>query len=81
MYIAPYLGLLEVIGSYVYRDNKNIKYYPDEKNKFVFIRGDYSDFCRMIINIINNGIEAVEGKKVEIEVKYKVKGEEVKIVV
>jgi sensor histidine kinase regulating citrate/malate metabolism len=34
----------------------------------------------MVSNIINNGIEAAaEGKKVEIEVKYKVKGEEVEI--
>jgi signal transduction histidine kinase len=81
MVIAPYLGISEVLNRHEYISNKNynINYYPDEKNKIVFIKGDYSDFCRMMSNIINNGVEAVEGKKAEIKVGYEVKGEEVEI--
>jgi sensor histidine kinase regulating citrate/malate metabolism len=30
-------------------------------------------------NIINNGVESVEGKKADIEISYEVKGEEVEI--
>jgi sensor histidine kinase regulating citrate/malate metabolism len=30
-------------------------------------------------NIINNGVEAVEGKKAEIEIRYEEKGEEVEL--
>jgi PAS domain S-box-containing protein len=83
MYINPYFGLLEMIKRYEYRDNKNysIKYYPDEKNKLVFIRGDYSDFCRMMSNVINNAVEATQEIKNggEIEIAYMVEKGEVKI--
>ena len=50
--------------------------------KFVFIRGNFVDFSRMLVNILNNGVEAIdgkEGKRGEIEVRYKEKGEEVEI--
>jgi nitrogen fixation/metabolism regulation signal transduction histidine kinase len=38
------------------------------------MRGDSTYFERMISNIINNDIEAVEGKKAEIEIRYEEKG-------
>jgi signal transduction histidine kinase len=43
-----------------------------EKGK-VYIKGDKTDFRRMMINVIKNGIEAIdgkEGKEGEIEVRY-----------
>ncbi|MDR1245080.1 MAG: HAMP domain-containing histidine kinase [Endomicrobium sp.] len=52
-----------------------------EKGK-VYIKGDKTDFRRMMINVIKNGIEAIdgkEGKEGEIEVRYEEKGEEVEI--
>jgi C4-dicarboxylate-specific signal transduction histidine kinase len=55
--------------------NKDVEIKYEEKEKGVFIKGDRRDFA----NIINNGIEAVEGKKAEIEVRYEEKGEEVEI--
>jgi archaellum component FlaF (FlaF/FlaG flagellin family) len=57
----------------------NIRFKPDENNKYVFIRGDYSDFSRMMSNIINNAVEAIERKEGIIEVSYKVAGEEVEV--
>jgi signal transduction histidine kinase len=59
----------------------NITYTPDEKNKEVYIKGDRGDFSRMMSNMINNGAEALEGKGGSIEIMYKVKGEEVELVV
>jgi hypothetical protein len=69
-----------MIKRYEYRDNKsyNIKYYPDEKNKFMFISGDYSDFCRMMSNVINESTYARD-KEGEIEIAYKRVLEEVEI--
>jgi PAS domain S-box-containing protein len=60
---------------------KNVEIKYEGKEKEVFIKGDISDFERMMSNIINNGIEAVEGKKAEIEIRYEEKGEEVELIV
>ncbi|MDR2399972.1 MAG: PAS domain-containing protein, partial [Endomicrobium sp.] len=82
--ISPYKSLLEIVKSSEYRyQDKSIKFKTelDEEGKIVLVKGDPSDFGRMMSNIINNGIEAAEGKKVEIEVTYKVIGEEVEIMV
>ncbi|MDR2067233.1 MAG: GHKL domain-containing protein, partial [Endomicrobium sp.] len=47
----------------------------------MFIRGDFSNFSRMMSNLINNGVDAIDEKReeVEVEVSYEVKGEEVEV--
>ena len=45
----------------------------------VFIRGNFVDFNRMLVNILNNAVEAIENKKGKIRVGYIEKGEEVEI--
>ncbi|MDR2427957.1 MAG: GHKL domain-containing protein [Endomicrobium sp.] len=56
-----------------------IKRVFNREEKFVFIKGNFVDFSRMVLNLVNNGIESVEGKKADIEISYEVKGEEVEI--
>jgi hypothetical protein len=34
-------------------------YTPNPKYKFVFIKGNYTDFCRMMSNLLNNAVEAI----------------------
>ncbi|MDR2066662.1 MAG: GHKL domain-containing protein, partial [Endomicrobium sp.] len=86
-YIAPY-SIKDVIDRKRYECSKKpiqIKYNPDEDNKFVFIRGDFSNFSRMMSNLINNAVEAVENIKKQgegiVEVSYDVKGVEVEVIV
>ncbi|MDR1434056.1 hypothetical protein, partial [Candidatus Endomicrobiellum devescovinae] len=38
------------------------------EEKFVFIKGNFVDFSRMVLNLVSNGIESVEGKKADIEI-------------
>ncbi|MDR2437695.1 MAG: PAS domain-containing protein [Endomicrobium sp.] len=74
------LSMREVLEGKVYEySNKNVEIKYEEKEKEVFIKGDTTDFERMMSNIINNGIEAVEGKKAEIGISCEVKGKEVEI--
>ncbi|MDR1244987.1 MAG: HAMP domain-containing histidine kinase, partial [Endomicrobium sp.] len=56
-----------------------IRYEGKEVEKEVRVKGDKTDFRRMMINVIKNGIEAMEGKEGEVEVGYEEKGEEVEI--
>ncbi|MDR2251476.1 MAG: GHKL domain-containing protein [Endomicrobium sp.] len=51
----------------------------EKEEGIVYIKGDNTDFRRMMVNVIKNGKEAMEGKKGEIEVGYREKGEEVEI--
>jgi nitrogen-specific signal transduction histidine kinase len=52
----------------------------DKLNKFVFIEGNFVDFSRMISNLINNAMEAIEGdKKGIISIETRVKDEKVEI--
>jgi hypothetical protein len=52
----------------------------DKLNKFVFIEGNFVDFSRMISNLLNNAVEAIEeDKKGKICVSYIVKDEKVEI--
>jgi signal transduction histidine kinase len=83
-----YESLKEIIESkkyqYEYTSNKSeiaINFYPDEKNKKVCIKGDASDFTRMMSNIINNSKESIDGKPGVIDISYIVEGEEVKLAV
>ena len=74
------LSMKEVIEREKYEySKKNVEIKYEGKEKLVFIKGERRDFERMMSNIINNGIESVEGKKAEIEVRYEEKGEEVEI--
>ncbi|GHT34319.1 hypothetical protein AGMMS49592_4060 [Endomicrobiia bacterium] len=36
---------------------------PDNDNKFVFIKGDYPDFSRMMSNLADNAIDAAGQNK------------------
>jgi signal transduction histidine kinase len=84
-YISPYESLQEIVEIMVYRNkeaNVEIKCKVDNENKFVFIKGDFSDFSRMMVNLVKNAADALEGKKGIIDVSYKVKrekGKEVEI--
>ncbi|MDR3125449.1 MAG: hypothetical protein LBU10_06275 [Endomicrobium sp.] len=49
-----------------------IKYKPDENNKFVFMKGDYTDFSRMMNNLIDNAIEAGKGEQITVDVSSRV---------
>ena len=87
-YIGAYNNIKDIVDRKRYESQDKairINYNPDEDNKFVFIKGDYTDFSRMISNLLNNGVEAVEEKgeegKGEVEVSYEVKGEEVEVIV
>ncbi|MDR2251772.1 MAG: GHKL domain-containing protein [Endomicrobium sp.] len=72
---------LERIINQIREQNKEIeiKSMFNSEDKFVFIKGNFVDFSRMLLNLLNNGVEAIEKKKGEISVGYKVKGEEVEI--
>ncbi|MDR3125434.1 MAG: hypothetical protein LBU10_06200, partial [Endomicrobium sp.] len=63
-YIGAY-SVKELIERKRYESSNSpiqIKYKPDENNKFVFMKGDSTDFSRMMSNLINNGVDAVEEK-------------------
>lgn len=62
-YILVSLALLELISHkrYQYKESKiKLNYLPDPATKFIFIKGDLSNFGRMISNLINNSVEAYE---------------------
>jgi signal transduction histidine kinase len=61
------------------KEEIKINYYPDEEDKEVYIMGDETNFSRMMSNMINNGIEALEGKRGNIDIRYKVEGERVRL--
>ncbi|MDR2617027.1 MAG: HAMP domain-containing histidine kinase [Endomicrobium sp.] len=85
-YIGLY-GMRDLVDTkkYQYHNKKeiDITFLPDDNNKFVFIKGDFTNFSRMMSNLINNAVEAIEGRggEGEVEVLYKVKGEEVEVLV
>ncbi|MDR1433807.1 MAG: HAMP domain-containing histidine kinase [Endomicrobium sp.] len=80
-YIMP-SSIKEVIESmrYRYQDREiKFKYNEEKREKFAFIKGEWSEFSRMMTNVIKNGVEAIEGKEGEIEVSEIVREEEVEI--
>jgi two-component sensor histidine kinase len=80
-YIMP-SSVKEIIESMRYRYQERgikFKFKEEEREKFAFIKGGFTNFSRMITNVIKNGVEAIEGKEGEIEVREEVKGEEVEI--
>ncbi|GHU11736.1 hypothetical protein FACS189449_03810 [Alphaproteobacteria bacterium] len=83
-YISIYISLLEILNNkrYQYRDlDVTFNFSCDPLSNFAFIRGDYSDFCRMISNLINNSVEALEGRQGIIEVSFTVKNQKVGIAI
>jgi nitrogen-specific signal transduction histidine kinase len=48
-------------------------------DKFEFIKGNFIDFSRMLLNLLNNAEEAIEDKEGKIEVSCEVMEEEVEI--
>ncbi|MDR0398474.1 MAG: HAMP domain-containing histidine kinase, partial [Endomicrobium sp.] len=51
----------------------------EKEEGIVCIKGDKTDFRRMMVNVIKNGVEAIEGKKGEIKVSYRIDGDYVEI--
>lgn len=59
----------------------DLNYSYDPENKFIFIKGDQSNFGRMISNLINNAVEAFEGKHGIVDVAFRVEGKTVCITI
>ncbi|GHU24855.1 hypothetical protein FACS189472_17920 [Alphaproteobacteria bacterium] len=81
-YISIYISLLEILNNkkYQYKDlNVAFNFSCDSSSNFTFIGGDYSDFCRMISNLINNSLEALEGRAGIIDVSFSAKDQKVEI--
>jgi signal transduction histidine kinase len=74
---------LEHIINQIREQNKErdieIKRSFNSEDKSVFIKGNFVDFNRMLLNLLNNAVEAIQNKKGLINVGYIVKGEEVEI--
>jgi signal transduction histidine kinase len=80
-YTSLHWCLIDVINSkrYQYEGKNVILNYSPPIDKFVFMKGNFSNFCRMISNIIDNGIEAIEDKEGIIDIDFKVKEGKVEI--
>jgi signal transduction histidine kinase len=57
--------------------NIDIRYVPDTSINFTFIEGDQSNFRRMLSNLINNAVEAFEGKPGTVDIDLKVESKKV----
>ncbi|MDR0977933.1 MAG: PAS domain-containing sensor histidine kinase [Endomicrobium sp.] len=76
-YILPYVSLQDIIESYRYNNkDRDIEFNCelDEKN-VIFIKGNSSDFERMMMNIIKNAQEAMEGKRGIIKMSCRLVGD------
>jgi hypothetical protein len=93
-YVCVNLGLKDVLAEQKNKKQEirnTFNYSPKPEYKFVFIKGDYSDFCRMMSNLLNNAVEAIlpkldisvqegnEKKKGIIDVDFSVKDGNVEI--
>ena len=80
VYINVYESMNDIVENMRYRSKgEGVEIKIEREKGKVYIKGDKTDFRRMMINVIKNGIEAIEGKEGEIEVRYEEKGEEVEI--
>jgi signal transduction histidine kinase len=52
-----------------------LNFYPDKNHEKVYIKGDESNFSRMMSNLVNNSAEAFEGEPGVIDISYVVEGE------
>jgi PAS domain S-box-containing protein len=83
-YILISLTLQELINQkqYQYKESKiKLNYSYDPAMKFVFIKCDQSNFSRMVSNIINNAVEALEDESGLIDISFQVEEQIVKIIV
>lgn len=61
--------------------NIEFRYSYNEDMKFIFIKGDQSDFIRMISNAINNAVEAINIRRGVVEVRFVADDKNVRIIV
>ncbi|MDR0678199.1 MAG: PAS domain-containing sensor histidine kinase [Holosporaceae bacterium] len=83
-YILLSLILQELIShkKYQYKESKvKLNYSYDPNIKFTFIKCDQSNFGRMISNIINNAVEALENESGIIDISFSVEEQTVRIAV
>ncbi|MDR1551102.1 MAG: PAS domain-containing sensor histidine kinase [Holosporaceae bacterium] len=84
-HILVSLVLLEQISHkrYQYKKSKiRLDYLFDATTKFIFIKSDLSNFSRMISNLINNAMDAIEGNlKGNVKIFLKKESEHIKIII
>ena len=76
-YVSPYLSLHDVITSkrYQYKESEvAFSYTPNLARIQVCIYKErFLWFCRMMFNLINNSVEAMQGKEGIIDISFTVK--------
>jgi signal transduction histidine kinase/FixJ family two-component response regulator len=83
-YVCVPFALVEVINRMKYLHNRlNIKinYFCDADSQFIFLKGDLSVLSRMISNLLNNSIEAFEGKAGIVDTTIRVEGKNCEIII
>ena len=83
-YISVPYSLEDIISGKQYQyDNPNITFnlIKGSDDPFIFIRGDFSNYCRMMSNLINNAIEAMEGEFKAVDIGFALQGQQVEIYV
>jgi signal transduction histidine kinase len=81
-YVCVYLSLRDVANhkKFQFRESKiAILCSIDPSSRFAFVKGDYSSFSRMISNLLNNSLEAVNEESGVIELSLNVEGQFVSI--
>ena len=61
--------------------NMVFNFVKSHDNPFIFIRGDFSNYCRMMSNLINNAVEAMGGMFGTVDIGFELKGQDVEIYV
>jgi signal transduction histidine kinase len=80
VYINVYESMKDIVENMRYRSKgEGVEIKIEREKGKVCIKGDKTDFRRMMINVIKNGIEAIGGKEGEIKVRYEEKEEVVEI--
>ncbi|MDR2645762.1 MAG: PAS domain-containing sensor histidine kinase [Holosporaceae bacterium] len=83
-YILVPIALFELINQKRYQHEGlkiKLNYLPDPVAKFPFIKGNLSDFGRMISNLINNSIEAFDGENGVLTIMTELEDENIKIII
>ncbi|MDR1362272.1 MAG: PAS domain-containing protein [Holosporaceae bacterium] len=83
-YLLVYSSLHSIFYSKMYQYKKTnavFNYSHDFSDDFVFIRGNFSDFCRMLSNLLDNSFEALEGKKGVVDLGFFIANHTVKVFV
>lgn len=83
-YILVSLSLSEVLSEKKYQYKHlpvKFNYSFDSNSSFVSIQAEASDFNRMLSNLLNNAVEALEGKAGKIDLKLNLLGEHIRITI